>query len=148
MVEQLCPECQESNPFANRFCGQCGAALKSKRLALRPESGLTIGRTYLPAEQVKQIGQAVAVGLLTLLADASLAWLRRRVGQMDISMPSLKSDKSNAVSAAAERPSTELVPYTPAEGPVAVLSQRVVEVWQRGRLASRLVERTAWWRNE
>ena len=79
-----CPQCRHGNPPENRFCGACGAALESGgQLVRRTESRpITARRALLPAE-LKPIGRALAIGLVTLAAEAGLAWLRRRAEGSD-----------------------------------------------------------------
>lgn len=144
MVEQICPECQHGNPLDNRFCGQCGASLTSYSITPRRESGLTLAGFNLPAEQLKQVGQTVAVSLLAIAAEAGLAWLRRRAGQVDVA-PRVAAPKVQSPAATAK---TAIVPAQtqPARRIVSVFSQRVVAVWNEDGLIRQTVERATWWR--
>jgi hypothetical protein len=146
MVETICPNCQHGNPLQNRFCGQCGASLTSNPVAPREETGLMIGRRMLPAQQLKQIGQTVAVSLVALAAEAGLAWLRRRLDQPDTALtPTIRSSPPAPEQERQQR--TRLpVPAPATEDVVTGFSQRVVEVWQSGSLIRQTVERTVWWR--
>lgn len=79
MAEQApCLRCRHANPPENRFCGWCGASLKSSHdLVPRREGALTgVGRA-LPAK-LGPAGRAVAVGLVALAAEVGLSWLRHR----------------------------------------------------------------------
>jgi hypothetical protein len=87
-----CPRCRHQNPTENRFCGRCGASLRSgSELApRRQESNPTVAGRALLAE-LKPVGKALAVGLATLAARAGLMWLRRRAeGSGRPSLPASK----------------------------------------------------------
>jgi hypothetical protein len=130
MVEQICPECKAGNDLANVHCGQCGAALEQP-LAARPGSQLTIGRGRLLADPaLQQIGRTVAVSVAALLADAGLAWLRRRFGGEQALEPEMKKGT--------------LVPSEPAGRRTTVLGQRVTSYWRHGRLLGQTVEQSVW----
>jgi hypothetical protein len=75
-----CPRCHQENPPRNRFCGSCGAPLRSgEQLATREEHRpVPAGRAW-PAK-LSPAGKALAVGVAALAADAGLSWLRRRIG--------------------------------------------------------------------
>ena len=79
MAEQPpCPRCRHANSPENRFCGWCGASLKSSHeLVPRREGALTAARRTLPAK-LGPAGKVVAVGVVTLAAEVGLSWLRRR----------------------------------------------------------------------
>ena len=142
MVEQICPECQHGNPLDNRFCGQCGTSLTGHSLAPRQETGLTIAGYHLPAEQLKQVGQTVAVSLLAIAAEAGVAWLRRRVGLVDVApgvanpTGQLPAVKGKTALVATPSPSVRRV--------VSVFSQRVVAVWSENGFVRQTVERVTW----
>jgi hypothetical protein len=79
MAEQApCLRCHHANPPGNRFCGWCGASLKSSHeLVPRREGALTAVRRTLPAK-LGPAGKVVAMGLVTLAAEVGLSWLRQR----------------------------------------------------------------------
>jgi zinc-ribbon domain len=84
MTDQApCPRCRQENPPRNRFCGSCGAPLMSgEQLATREEHRpVPAGRAW-PAK-LSPAGKALAVGVAALAAEASLAWLRHKVGAED-----------------------------------------------------------------
>ncbi len=141
MVERICPQCQHGNPLDNRFCGRCGASLERNELAARPETGLIPVKPALPA-QLKHVGQAMAVSLAALAAEAGFAWLRRRVDH--ISLPSLAN--LSKLTALVPRSQAEVVEKTPdpVNNVVTIVSQRVVEIWDRDGLMRHTVERTIW----
>jgi hypothetical protein len=142
MVEQICPECQHGNPLDNRFCGQCGTSLTGHSLVPRQETGLTVAGYHLPAGQLKQVGQTVAVSLLAIAAEAGVAWLRRRVGLVDVApgvaklAGQLPAVKGKMALVAAPSPSARRV--------VSVFSQRVVAVWSEDGFVRQTVERVTW----
>ena len=73
-----CLRCRHANPPENRFCGWCGASLKSShKLVPRREGALTAARRTLPAK-LGPAGKVVAVGVVTLAAEVGLSWLRQR----------------------------------------------------------------------
>ena len=126
MVERICPQCQQHNPVDNRFCGQCGAALARHHVIPRPEQSLTISPRPLPAQQLKQLGQTVAIGVLTLAAEAALSWLRRRLEQRHL--PAV--DNQAAVLRKA-KPQKRLLPPPRRQGrSVFVIRERIVAFWQ------------------
>ena len=74
----LCLRCRHANPPENRFCGWCGASLKSSHeLVPRREGALTAASRTLPAK-LGPAGKVVAVGVVTLAAGVGLSWLRQR----------------------------------------------------------------------
>lgn len=135
MVERICPACQHGNPIENRYCGACGASLEHNALATRRDDALVIAGQSIPLAQVKQVGRAVAVGLAAVAAEAGIAWLKRRAERAGV--------PSTALTA---RPAAEALPQ--AAGPVAnvvtIVSQRVVEIWDRGSLTRQIVEKHVW----
>lgn len=143
MVERVCPECQHGNPLENRFCGRCGSALERQLSVSASENGatqstaITVAGHTLPVTW-KQVGQTVAVGLTALVAEAGMAWLRRKVEH--VAMPHAST---------ATPPSTAIVPTrTASQGSandtVTIVSQRVLEVWERGKMKQQVVERSFW----
>ncbi|MBV9454891.1 MAG: hypothetical protein JOZ19_12365 [Rubrobacter sp.] len=76
-----CPVCRRDNPTENQFCGGCGASLTSdKQLELRREDTLPAARHPLPAK-LKPVGEALAVILASIAAEAAVGWLNRRAGR-------------------------------------------------------------------
>ncbi len=142
MVERICPQCQHGNPLENRYCGACGASIERQLPAPLNSSGsepitaITIAGHTLPVTW-KQVGRTVAVGLTALAAEAGMAWLRRKVEHV------------NVAQTAAQPPSTAIVPARNTHSStnpdvVTIVSQRVVEVWERGTLTRKVVERNFW----
>lgn len=136
MVERICPACQHANPLDNRYCGACGTGLEQQALVRRQPDAIVIAGQAIPVAQIKQVGRAVAVGVAAVVAEAGLAWLRRRTGTS---------------TALATRPAqTSLAPHTAdpaasvAANVVTIISQRVVEIWDEGSLTRQVVERHVW----
>ena len=75
----LCPQCEHENPLGNRFCGRCGASLTSSRQIVPRHENTTVAVVRALPTKLGPTGRALAVGLATLAAEASLLWLRRRV---------------------------------------------------------------------
>ena len=125
MVERICPSCRHGNPLENRFCGACGVALDHDAMVPKRPDALVIAGRHFPLAQVRQVGSAVAVGLLAVVADAGVAWLRRRAAQ-----PTLPAVRSTTTDSAANA--------------VTIFSQRVVEIWDEGRLTRQVVEKHLW----
>lgn len=139
MLERKCPQCEATNAWENVLCASCGAALVRDSIVVSRRSGLVPAATRLPAP-VKQVGQAVAVSLAALVAEAGISWLRRRVAT-DGRLPRR--------TAAPEKPkAVALYPNAPAQVQprrrTTVWQQRVTEVWRHGRLEGRQVERTVY----
>ncbi|GAB4445987.1 MAG: zinc ribbon domain-containing protein [Chloroflexi bacterium OHK40] len=137
MVERICPACQHGNPIDNRFCGACGSSLDHHALApaRHDEAAIVIAGQRLPLAQVKQIGRAVAMGLVAVAAEAGMAWLRSR------------TERGATPTALALRPRSEAPAQQIAEqaaNTVTIVSQRVIEVWEHGGLARQIVERHVW----
>lgn len=93
----------------------------------------------LPAKPLKQIGQAVAVSLVALAAEAALTWLRRRIRQG-------RTVPTSAVHALSSPDGDDALSGRTSQrhGVVAVFSQRVVEVWQPGEVVRGSVEQVVW----
>lgn len=127
MMQRICTHCQYSNPADNHYCGQCGATL----YALVPQGKKEMLPVGPSSTQLQQIGQTVAVGLLALAAEAGLAYLRRRFGSE--TMPTRQDP-------------IDLTPFQTPFPPPTMVSLRVTEVHQNGRLIQRTVEKMAWWR--
>jgi len=143
MVERVCPECQHGNLLDNRFCGRCGAALE-RQLPLHitgPSStqttAITIAGRALPVTW-RQVGQTMAVGLTALVAEAGMAWLRRKIEHV-----ALPQAPTSAPPTTALVPGRTITPSAPTEV-VTIISQRVVEVWEQGKLTRQVVERHLW----
>ena len=83
-----CPRCHHENPTDNRFCGRCGAPLESgHELVLRRDGALRSLSHALPVKP-GPVGEALAVGLVTLAVRVGLSWLRHRsapVGRLSTS---------------------------------------------------------------
>ena len=96
MTDQApCPRCREENPPTNRFCGSCGVQLFSgEQLATRQEhSPVQAGRAW-PAK-LGPVSKALAVGVAVLAAEASLSWLRHRIGtEVRSSVPAVRDADS------------------------------------------------------
>jgi hypothetical protein len=96
MPEQApCPRCRQENPPRNRFCGSCGAPLRSgEQLATRQEHRpVRAGRAW-PAK-LGPVSKALAVGVAALATEAGLSWLRRKNGAEDrSSMPAVRDADS------------------------------------------------------
>ncbi|RRR74483.1 MAG: zinc ribbon domain-containing protein [Candidatus Viridilinea halotolerans] len=137
MVERICPECQHANPLENRFCGACGAALTHHALVPQRNDALVIAGQTIPMSQLQQVGKAVAVGLAAVAFEAGAAWLRRR------SQQPLASQVSSAL-AANPAPTTETPTLTHLANTVTIVSQRVTEIWDEGRLTRQIVEKHVW----
>jgi hypothetical protein len=86
-----CPRCRQESPPGNRFCGSCGAPLTSgEQLATRQEHHpVPSGRPW-PAK-LGPVGKVLAVGVAALAAEASLSWLRHKIGADNrSSMPAVR----------------------------------------------------------
>ena len=93
-----CPRCRHENPTENRFCGRCGASLRSgSELApRRRDSSPRVARRALPAK-LKPVGKALAVGAAALAAEAILSRLGRRTDRGRPSLPGVARGSEPAV---------------------------------------------------
>ncbi len=165
MVERICPQCQYGNPLDNRFCGQCGAPMEPEHaagalVASGQPGAFNLAITEALPPRLKQVGQAVAVGLVALAAEAGLAWLRNRIerigqpaaapaGYTPVVLQQAGYPAHQPVHVVQAVPPTTLVQQAPPRsGMVTVVSQRVVEVWEHGTLQRQTVERNIWRREE
>ena len=92
MTDQApCPRCRQENPPRNRFCGSCGAPLRSgEQLATRQEHRPVWAGRVWPAK-LGPVSKALAVGAAALATEAGLTWLRRKIGAEDrSSMPAVR----------------------------------------------------------
>ena len=79
----LCRRCRQENPPRNRYCGSCGAPLRSgEQLATREEHRPVPASRAWPAK-LGPVSKALAVGVAVLATEAGLSWLRRRIGAED-----------------------------------------------------------------
>ena len=81
MTEQApCPLGRHENPPGNRFCRSCGAPLmRGEQLATRQEHHPVRAARAWPSK-LGPVSKALAVGMAALAAEASLSWIRRRIG--------------------------------------------------------------------
>jgi Double zinc ribbon len=96
MTDQApCPRCRLENPPRNRFCGSCGAPLRSgEQLARREEHRPVWAGRVWPAK-LGPVSKALAVGVAALATEAGLSWLRRKIGAEDrSSMPAEGIDEA------------------------------------------------------
>jgi hypothetical protein len=75
-----CPLCQHENPSENRFCGSCGARLTSEEQLATRQQHYPVPATRAWPTMLGPAGKAVAVGVAVLAAEASLSWLRGKMG--------------------------------------------------------------------
>jgi Double zinc ribbon len=75
-----CPLCQHENPSENRFCGSCGARLTSEEQLATRQQPYPVPATRAWPTMLGPAGKAVAVGVAVLVAEASLSWLRGKMG--------------------------------------------------------------------
>ena len=148
---KTCPICRQQNPSANSFCGKCGADLaetnradldrEDKALLIRRPTPIEIRENQLATPQAKALVVTIAVGVATLLAEAGLAYLQRRVSEMERPSLSLRRSKK-----AVDEKSIIIPPNSkrPPDRVITVVSERVIEEKRWGRPARRIVERMAW----
>lgn len=126
MLERICPECGAANASDQRCCSDCGEPIEQP-LARRSPAALNLRTIRLPA-QWQQTGRVVALGLLTVAAEAGIHWLQRRQQASPPSLPSPASLRS--------------------QQRIVALQQRIIEQWQGGQLQQRTIERTVWFSPE
>jgi hypothetical protein len=113
--------------------------LKQSALIINQPAPIQLGDRPLATPQVKALAVTAAIGLTTLLAEAGLVYLQRRVSRMQRPSLSLRRRKKPAVEP------TAIVPAGRRNGRViTVVGERVVEERRWGRPMRRVVERFAW----
>lgn len=178
MVERICPMCQRGNPLENRFCGHCGAALGRNDMVTAQQHALpgpadlamSNSNTADMSTHLKHVGKAVAMGVVALAAEAGMAWLRRKVGEMQqdgqpgpsahpIHPAHPSPSPANTViqypvntnqppQSPAHAPSTSIVSTSPINTTTRIISERVVQIWEHGVLTCERVDRKVWQREE
>ena len=138
MVQKICPNCRSDNSIENTFCGSCGVRLEAELRPPAPRGELSAAvENLLPVMSAKQVGQAVAVSVLALAAEAGLSWLRRKVADLD------------APKRAAEEEQRSLA-IIPRESPLrrrsvkTIVSRRTVEIYEDGRLKGQGTTQSVW----
>ena len=81
--EVPCPRCRQENPPSNRFCGSCGASLRSGEQLATPEEHRPVPTARAWPAKLSPAGKALAVGVAALATEVGLSWLRRRIGAED-----------------------------------------------------------------
>ena len=140
MVERICPACQQANPIDDRFCGKCGVPLERQLPIRLADTRLTIAGRNLPITW-QQLGKTVALSAAALAADVGLAWLRRRIEAGPAAASTALARSTPAAPAAA-------TPGQAAGSIVTIVSQRVIEIWDRGDGKRQISERHFWRRME
>ena len=126
MLERICPECGAANASDQRSCSDCGEQIEQP-LARRSPAALNLRTIRLPAHW-QQTGRVVALGLLTVAAEAGIHWLQRRQHASPASLPAPATLRS--------------------QQRIVALQQRIIEQWQGGQLQQRTIERTVWFSPE
>jgi Double zinc ribbon len=128
-----CPRCRHENPPSNRFCGSCGAPLKSgEQLSTRQEHSPVRATRAWPSK-LSPAGKALAVGVAVLAAEAGLSWLQRRIGTEERSSLPADRDAGSASRGYLVSQSLEEVLLQTWEGPHSrVLARREVRVLHHG----------------
>lgn len=148
MVERICPQCHYANPLEHRFCGRCGTSLERNQLVSAQGTDFSLANVNMP-DSLKQLGQAMAVSLVTLAAEAGMAWLRRRINQIGTTQPAVTHQEPPIHIHQAAPPAATSTSIIPASGAyhgseVTIHRHRVVQVWEQGVLTHQTVERTTW----
>lgn len=128
MVERVCPSCQHGNAITDRFCGVCGTSLERMLPASTRPSPLASVTRQLPAHW-QGVGKTVAISAAALVAEAGLAWLKRR-------LEGGNAPRQDAAIAPAQKQS------------VTITSKRVVDIWDDGKGHRRVVDQTFWRREQ
>jgi hypothetical protein len=137
---KACPICRQENPTANSYCGNCGANLNESALIVKRPTPIEIGEKQLATPQVKALAMTLAVGAVTLLAEAGLSYLQRRASKMERPSFSLRSKKKTGAEKSVLFPNAK----RPPDRVITVVSERVIEEKRWGRPVRRIVERMAW----
>ncbi len=123
-----CPLCQHENPPENRFCGSCGARLTGgEQLAPRQER-YPVPATRAWPTMLGPATRALAVGVAVLAAEASLSWLRRKMGAEDrSSVPAVRGADSTSRGHLVSQSLEEILVQTWEDSPDShVFARRVV----------------------
>jgi hypothetical protein len=133
MADLLCPVCTASNRSNSRYCRRCGSDLFHDVTVVpsRPSSLQKVSRA-LPAKQAKQIGQAVAVSVAALALEAGISWMRKRMREQPITLPTVPENKTEVV-----RPNQRTI--TKREGST-MMRHRTTQFWRNGELSHEIVE--------
>ena len=140
MVERICPQCGTGNPLDDRFCGKCGATLERLLPAPRASSPLARLGSSLPVPW-RDVGRTLAVGAAALVAEAGIAWLRRRIeqsGSPPSQTPAPLSLSRRMGTSATREPSSV----------VTIISERVIELVEHSDGNRHVSERSFWRRIE
>jgi hypothetical protein len=137
---KTCPICRQENPTANSYCGNCGADLNESALIVKQPTPIQIGDKQLAKPPVKVLAVTLAVGAATLLAEAGLSYIQRRVSEVERPSLSLRGRKKAAAETSIIVPRTKQAP----DRVITVVSERVIEEKRWGRPVRRIVERMAW----
>ena len=99
MAEQIpCSRCRRANPPENRFCGSCGASLRTGTdLMARRAGSLTVMGHAMPMKS-GPVGTALAAGLGMLAMRAGMSWLRHRFTADDRSSALTTREHDSALS--------------------------------------------------
>jgi len=78
-----CPRCRKENPPGNRFCGSCGAPMRSGEQLATPEEHRPVpaGRTW--SAKLSPVSKALAMGVAALATEAGLSWIRHKIRAED-----------------------------------------------------------------
>jgi hypothetical protein len=89
-----CPPCEHESLPGNRFCGRCGAWLRSaNQLVPRRENTPTTAVRALPSK-LGPTGKTLAVGLAALAAELGVLWLHRRAERAGrLPLPAVQDSK-------------------------------------------------------
>jgi hypothetical protein len=137
---KTCPICRQENPAANSYCGNCGADLNETALIVKKPTTIQIGEKPLATPQAKALVVTLAVGAVTLLAEAGLTYLQHRVEGLERPSFSLRKLKKPAAEKALIMPPSK----RPPDRVITVVGERVIEEKRWGRPVRRIVERMAW----
>ena len=110
------------------MCGSCGAPLRNgEQLATREEHHPVPASRAWPAK-LGPVGKVLAVGVAALAAEASLSWLRRKMGAEDRSpVPALRGADSASADYLVSQSLEEILVQTWDESPDSqVFTRRVV----------------------
>ena len=122
MLERVCVKCRHPNAIEQSHCQLCGRVLQSVALVRRKPQPVTVRGRRMPAIYIPApVKKAAVVGLVGVVVNAGIGYLRRRLAQ-----PTNKLSKPQT-----NKPTTKIV------------AQRITEIWRRGRLQERTIEQIA-----
>jgi hypothetical protein len=134
MADLLCPVCNAANHSNSRYCRRCGSDLFHD-VTVVPAQSTSLQRMSraLPAKQVKQVSQAVAVSVAALALEVGISWMRKRLREQKIeTLPAVQDTKATVI-----RPNERQIVRRDGS---TMFRHRTTQLWHNGQLTHEIVE--------